>query len=106
MLLLEGVRLCFDRQMVGIRAVAEKLGMSESGVRKLILAKEIRYLQHGKRGRIRVDPTWIEDFIVKNSNPPVADGRKPAKKRKKPSDNRTASCFTPNQHGFSWELLR
>ena len=99
--------------MLNIEAVANKLNMTESGIRKLIQAGEIRYYQHGKRGRIKFDPAWVEEFVERNTHnvvlgnkhqPPTPAMRPYRKKKAHLPDNREGGLDNP--HGFNWDLLQ
>lgn len=57
-------------EMVGIREAAQTLNCSESGLRKLIRKKAIRFSQSKKHGTIRFRPEWLEEFIEHNSPNP------------------------------------
>lgn len=53
------------RKYLTVRAVSEKLDISEESVRDLINAKELKAV---KVGKWRVKPEWLEKFIKSRSN--------------------------------------
>ncbi len=90
--------------MLDIEEVAQQLGCTVSGVRKVVARGEIRYFQHGKRGRLKFKPEWVDEFIARHTVPPADEQprpahKKPASKQKPPKDN-GAVC------GFGWDLLK
>jgi excisionase family DNA binding protein len=59
--------------MMSLGEAAKQLGCTTSGVRKLVAKREIKYFQHGKKGRIKFLPEWIDEYIELNTIPPKND---------------------------------
>lgn len=91
--------------MLDIPEVAQQLGSTESGVRKLVAKREIKFYQHGKHGRIRFKQEWIDEFIEKHTVSPPDETLAPVPPRKhKGREKHPAPC--DGKHGLNWELLR
>ena len=90
--------------MLDIEDVAQQLGCTVSGVRKVVARGEIRYFQHGKRGRLKFKPEWVDDFIARHTVAPADEQpqRAPAKHatKQKPARDSGEVC------GFGWDLLK
>ena len=90
--------------MLDIEDVAQALGCTVSGVRKVVARGEIRYFQHGKRGRLKFKQEWVDEFIARHTvaladeQPRLAPAKRPAKP--KPPKDSEGVC------GFGWDLLR
>ena len=89
--------------MLDIEEVAQQLGCTVSGVRKVVARGEIRYFQHGKRGRLKFKPEWVEEFVCKHTVAPKDET--PQKARPKPK-KRLIAGKCENRHGLTWDLLR
>ena len=88
--------------MEDIKTVAKQLGMTISGLRKLVAKREIRYFQHGKHGRILFRPEWVEEFIERHTHAPKMEDvavSRPRKKKDKPA------LFPASKHGFDRALF-
>ena len=87
--------------MLSFEESANYLGMSVSGLRKIVRKGKIRYFQSGRCGRIKFKKEWLDDYIEENSQhrqePPAKVGRK-----KKPQLVVDDCC---EKHGFSLDLL-
>jgi len=88
--------------MDSIKMVANQLGMTISGLRKLVARGEITYFQHGKHGRIMFRPEWVEEFISRHTHSPKMEvltvpRRKKAKK--------IPALSPTSKHGFNADLL-
>ena len=89
--------------MLDIEDVAQQLGCTVSGVRKIVARGEMRYFQHGKRGRLKFKQEWVDEFIAQHTVAPAdkqpqrLSAKRPAK-QKSPATNE-AVC------GFGWDLL-
>jgi excisionase family DNA binding protein len=90
--------------MLDIEDVARQLGCTVSGVRKVVARGEIRYFQHGKRGRLKFKPEWVDEFVVKHTHAPTDEQprRAPAQPNRKKS---IATDSADDRHGFNWGLL-
>lgn len=90
--------------MLDIEEVAQQLGCTVSGVRKVVARGEIRYFQHGKRGRLKFKPEWVDEFIARNTVAPADETppREPTKctRRQVSQENDGTVC------GFGWDLLK
>ena len=90
--------------MLDIEEVAQQLGCTVSGVRKVVARGEIRYFQHGKRGRLKFKPEWVDEFIARHTVAPAEEqpqrvsAKRPGKK--KAVEGTEAVC------GFGWDLLK
>ena len=93
-------------QLLDIASVARQLGCTVSGVRKVVARGEIRYFQHGKRGRLKFKPEWVDEFIASHTHAPSDEQprRVPAKRASKPPsrDSRDSGKVC----GFGWDLLK
>ena len=90
--------------MLDIEEVAQQLGCTVSGVRKVVARGEIRYFQHGKRGRLKFKPEWVDEFVAEHTHAPTDEQprRAPAKRASKPQPTRDSGEVC----GFGWELLK
>jgi len=90
--------------MLDIEEVARELGCTVSGVRKVVARGEIRYFQHGKRGRLKFKPEWVDEFVAAHTHAPSNEQprRAPAKRASKPPLSRDSGEVC----GFGWELLK
>ena len=89
--------------MLNIEEVAKQLGCTVSGVRKVVARGEIRYFQHGKRGRLKFKPEWVDEFVASHTHAPSNEQprRAPAKRASKPLSRDSGEVC-----GFGWELLK
>lgn len=88
--------------MLDIKQVADKLGLTSSGIRKLVASGDIVYFQSGKKGRIRFREEWVEEFIEKNTHRKCNLVKPNRQAKKKPFRSAEGSS---NRHGFNWDLL-
>jgi hypothetical protein len=63
--------------VLGLRAAAEYLGMSECSLRRLVDARAIRYQQKVPRGRIRFKVAWLDAYLEEASTAPKERNSKP-----------------------------
>ena len=65
-------------RMLHLREAAEYIGMTASGLRKLVGRKEIRYCQRKSHSPILFKPEWLDEYVAKHTLipkdelPPVA----------------------------------
>ena len=92
--------------MLNIEEVAKQLGCTVSGVRKVVARGEIRYFQHGKRGRLKFKPEWVDEFVASHTHAPSNEQphRVPAKRASKPPSR--YSRDSGKVCGFGWELFK
>jgi hypothetical protein len=88
--------------MKSLSEIAVGLGMSDSGLRKLVAKSEIQYFQHRKHGRIMFEPEWVDEYKSKHTHAPI-DGAIPVSTPRKKRTTRTKIPETSN-HGFNWDL--
>jgi excisionase family DNA binding protein len=90
--------------MLDIEEVAQQLGCTVSGVRKVVARGEIRYFQHGKRGRLKFKPEWVDEFIARHTVAPA--GEQPRRVPTKRPGKRKAVESAEEVCGFGWDLLK
>ncbi len=92
--------------MLSLKEAAVLLGMSESGLRKLVRRGKIKYYQAGKGRNIKFRKEWIDAHIDGNSHendvPQIAP-RQLVRRRRQRSP--TARGKTMNDHGLRWDDL-
>ena len=88
--------------LLTVAAAAEYLAMSESGLRKLVKRRLIRYSQLGRWGRIRFRREWLDEFIAAGEVTPITSPQVRTKKRSKP----VAHPTTDTRHGLDYGLLK
>ena len=84
--------------MLDIEDVAQQLGCTISGIRKLVVRGELRYFQHGKRGRLKFKPEWIDEFVTKHTVAPTDE--QPQRVLARPRKNRSSDNDTGSVCGF------
>ena len=90
--------------MLDIEEVAQQLGCTVSGVRKVVARGEIRYFQHGKRGRLKFKPEWVDEFIARHTVVPADE--QPQRLPVKRPGKQTAPAGNEAVCGFGWDLLK
>ncbi len=60
--------------MLDLKEAAVLLGMSESGLRKLVRRNKIKYYQAGKGRSIKFRKEWIDDHINETSTETAPHG--------------------------------
>ena len=70
--------------MLSLSQAAEYLGMSASGLHKLIAAGKVVHLQSGPHGRIRFKPEWLDDYISEHTVTP-REAATPRKRQRTPT---------------------
>ena len=92
--------------MLKLKEAATLLGMSESGLRKLVRRNAIKYYQERKGGSIKFRREWIDDHIDGNSHgdgvPQIAPKQPVRRHRKRSAAARNKPV---NDHGLRWEDL-
>lgn len=90
-------------RILSFAEAAEYLAMSQSGLRKLVRKRGIRFSQRGKWGRLKFNQEWLDEFVNANEVVPDEGKRKPVPKLKlKPQDLQPK---LPSQHGLDYCLL-
>lgn len=71
---------------------------------KIVAKGEIRFFQHGTRGRLKFKPEWIDEFVERNTVAPMDDSSQPTcvKRTRKPRVPATDESVC----GFGWDLLK
>jgi hypothetical protein len=88
--------------MESLNNVAKKLGMTVSGLRKLVAKGEICYFQNGKRGRVKFKSEWVEDYISRHTHSPIDSSNSVSPSRKKKTT--CVKMSEGGKHGFHWDL--
>jgi len=88
--------------LLTIKEAAKYLALSETGLRKLVRRRAIRYSQHGRWGRIRFRPEWLEEFIEAGVVAPLS-ASKPLPPRPKRQVSRLPG--PEKSHGLDRRLL-
>jgi hypothetical protein len=84
-----------------LNSAANQLGMTVSGLRKLVVKKKITYFQNGKRGRIMFRPEWLEEFIEGHTHDTSHGAKLPATPRRKSTRLKFPET---GRHGFNSDL--
>jgi hypothetical protein len=84
--------------LIGLAEAARILGYQANGLRKLVMQKQIKYVQHGQ-GRIKFRREWLDDYINANSSGPQDIKRSPVQRRRPPINFKL-------RHGFDPSLFR
>jgi excisionase family DNA binding protein len=79
--------------VLSLSEAAKYLGYSESGLRKIVKRKEIRFAQSGQ-GPIKFQREWLDEFLV---------GRGV---ERSPAQSRRAPISIQPEHGFDPSLLQ
>ena len=81
-----------ESALIDLATAAELLGYKPAGLRKVVKAGQIRYVQNGK-GPIKFRREWVEEFI--KSNNPKGVERSPSQRRTPPPPISTVTGFDP-----------
>ena len=75
--------------LISLTDAAAYLGMTANGLRKIVRGGGITYFQHGRRGRIKFRPEWLDEFVGVHTHPPrqfvPRPSRQPKQKPSKPA---------------------
>jgi len=91
--------------MLNLSEAAAYLGMSPSGLRKILNRGQIKYFQHGKHGRIKFKQEWLDDYIEAHAVSPVRPlVTSPVSKKRR----RATSTHRPpdDDQGLPWHLMQ
>lgn len=67
--------------MLDLQQASNHLGMTTSGLRKLVSAGKITYFQDGKHARIRFKQEWLDAYINEHTHKPQEETKKARCKR-------------------------
>jgi hypothetical protein len=90
--------------LLNLQQAARDLGLTPSGLRKLVAKKEIRYFQRKAHSPIMFRPEWLEEYVEKHtvaSKDDLTDVMPPTRRRRQAKSESPGSDVC----GFSWELL-
>jgi hypothetical protein len=68
-------------KMLTLREAAEQLGYTETGLRKIVDRKGIKYFQAKKWGTIKFKPEWLDEFVEQHMPQHPMIKSKPSKSR-------------------------
>ena len=91
-----------DGCLLSLQQAADYLGMSISGLRKMIRGRVVRFFQPSKHGRIRFRREWLDDLIEMNSTALIS--AKPVESRR--CKTTTAPIkFDEKSHGLDYRAI-
>ena len=91
--------------MLHLREAAAHIGMTVSGLRKLVDKKEIRYFQRKAHSPILFKSEWLDDYICGHTHDPKDEQTPAAPPTRKKRAIRTEDR-PDNRHGFRPDLMR
>jgi excisionase family DNA binding protein len=88
--------------VLGLRAAAEYIRVSEHTLRRLVRARAIQYVQNAPRGRIRFKREWLDTYLEMAS---TAARRRNSKPPTPKPGRRTGNRGQDNNHGIDYDLM-
>ena len=92
------IKWCHEHEtwpnVLSLREASRYLGMSESGLRKLVRRRAIRFSQAKKGAAIKFQRTWLDDYIAAKEE-----------RYAPPPKRRGSSTRVPNKHGLDPNLV-
>ncbi len=77
--------------------------MSESGLRKLVRKRAIRYHQRGRSCKIMFKPEWIEEYIEAHT---MEAGPPTPRHNQRRTSRRSEPPLSEKSHGIELDLMR
>ncbi len=93
--------------LINLRRAAEYLGLTPSGLRKLVAKREVRYFQRKRHSPIMFKREWLDEYVAKHTFVPK-DEMPPAKRtnRRRISRQPAIDDRQDDPHGFRRAMLK
>jgi hypothetical protein len=89
---IEPRRISQPGALLSLAEAAPLVGYEPEGLRKLVNEKQIKYIQNGKKGRIKFRREWLDEFNAANESGPKTVVKSPAQ-RKRPARSAPQRSF-------------
>ena len=95
-----------DGRMLHLEDAAQYVGLTASGLRKLVAKKELRYFQRKPHSPIMFKTDWLDEHIDKHTHAPKDEQAPPVLPRRKKRKPKTQDGLDEGRHGFRMYLFR